>query len=92
MLLQNIIRKSRSTISKRAYCDILLTNATANWMRKLHVATQHYLIVSLLQSDGQGREAVLGGERLVRAGRQEEPDDGVVILLRRHVQGGEPVL
>ena len=51
-----------------------------------------HLIVSLLQGDGQRREAVFGRQGLVGSGREQESDDAVVVLLRGHVQRGEPVL
>ena len=51
-----------------------------------------YLIVSLLKCDGEGRESVLRCEALVGTRGQEETDHRVVVLLRRHVQRGEPML
>ena len=51
-----------------------------------------YLVVPLLQGNGQGGEPVLCGERLAGPAGQEEPHDAVVVLLGGHVQGGEAVL
>ena len=48
--------------------------------------------MSLLESDGQRGEAVLGGQALVGARGEEEADDGVVVLLRGHVERREAIL
>ena len=52
----------------------------------------HHLVVTLLQSHGQGGEAVLRGEGLGGPAGQEEPHHLVVVLLGGHVERGEPVL
>ena len=48
--------------------------------------------MTLLQSDRQGRESVLGGKALVGARGQEEPHNPVMVLLGCHVEGCETML
>ncbi len=60
--------------------------------KKLKVAQNKYLIVSLLEGDSQWREAVLGRQALIGSRSEKESNNSVMVFLSGHVQGSESIL
>ena len=86
------LRKSGTCVIRHFSNSTRLSCGLTSSARRQRGALFAYLIVSLLKCDGEGRESVLRCEALVGTRGQEETDHRVVVLLRRHVQRGEPML